>query len=82
MAEQTGKSPVVSNELGGFNYSNIFVRWFCSLCVDNGFGTYSEVERYIDTRDTSASGTAPTGASTSMGCATCRRRCSSTAVLA
>lgn len=42
------KTPVVTNELGGFTDPNVFSRWFRSFCVEKGFGTFERMEPYID----------------------------------
>lgn len=48
MTKQTPESPVVSNEVGGFMDPNIFSRWFRGFCVEYGFGSYGDTEKYVD----------------------------------
>lgn len=48
MTEQRPDSPVISNEVGGFMDPNIFSRWFRGFCVENGFGSYGDTEKYVD----------------------------------
>lgn len=45
---QTSSTPVVANKYGGFYDPNIFARWFRTFCVENKFGTYGEVEKFVD----------------------------------
>ncbi len=47
---QGGDTPVVTNGHGGYYDPNIFSRWFRNFCVDNGFGTFTKVEKRRDGR--------------------------------